>query len=626
SPGFLQNTGYAPAVGCPPLNGLGCSCAAGDADSVTHFRCASPLQPRRVGARTRAAGDRNPAQGGAKARAHLERGRRRPAAPAPGGARSRHSRAAAVPHARRRRHLVPRRERYPLSRRPAAEIQVRRHRGVSLVRRGRGSSGAAKDGRACARARTLPARALGRRRGRAVVPAVAAGAHPLGARRLRPPRARRRDAEEAQEPLGRPRVPHRPRLERQGRSRLARGVPPVSRPLHGRHRQLYARALALHPGPRRLVAALACRPAARRGRAHRMEKRRTGFCFLAAAVLSFPAWPCTVPGDATRLESSRYFLGFKAEAVEVARHFSVDVTTCPKPGQPQPEALKVDAQMPEHRHGMNYAPAVKALGPGHWRADGLMFHMPGKWELAFEVTAGGATDRLVATYQVGAIDFSKDEIAKILRHGPWPPPLAPDPSNRVSGKPEAVALGEKLFFEPRRSGTDSVLCATCHVPYRGWQDGRARAFGLELVDRNTPTVVDARFHRWFGWDGARDSLWAQSIRPLLDPREMRATPSHIAGTIRALFPKDYVQAFGRPVPQDDEEVLVDVGKALAAFQETLVSGRTPFDDFRDALERGETKTSYSLAAQRGLRIFIGKGNCSVCHFGPQFTNGEFADT
>jgi len=73
-------------------------------------------------------------------------------------------------------------------------------------------------------------------------------------------------------------------------------------------------------------------------------------------------------------------------------------------------------------------------------------------------------------------------------------------------------------------------------------------------------------------------------------------------------------------------VLVDVGKALAAFQETLVSGRTPFDDFRDALERGEMKTSYSLSAQRGLKIFVGKGNCSVCHFGPQFTNGEFADT
>ena len=112
------------------------------------------------------------------------------------------------------------------------------------------------------------------------------------------------------------------------------------------------------------------------------------------------------------------------------------------------------------------------------------------------------------------LDFSKDEIAKILQHGPWPPPLKLDPTNRVSGKREAIDLGEKLFFEPRLSGTGSVLCATCHAPFRSFQDARSRAFGLELVDRNTPSVVDSRFNRWYGWDGAQDSLWAQSIRPL----------------------------------------------------------------------------------------------------------------
>ena len=79
-------------------------------------------------------------------------------------------------------------------------------------------------------------------------------------------------------------------------------------------------------------------------------------------------------------------------------------------------------------------------------------------------------------------------------HGPWPPPLKPDPSNRVSGQPEAIALGEKLFFEPRLSGTGSVLCATCHAPFRHFQDARSRAFGLQLVERNTPTVVNASAH------------------------------------------------------------------------------------------------------------------------------------
>jgi cytochrome c peroxidase len=191
----------------------------------------------------------------------------------------------------------------------------------------------------------------------------------------------------------------------------------------------------------------------------------------------------------------------------------------------------------------------------------------------------------------------------------------------VSGKPEAIALGERLFFEPRLSGTGSVLCATCHVPFRRFQDARQRGFGLEEGDRNTPSLMNVGRYRWYGWDGAQDSLWAQSIRPLLDPKEMRASPSHIAKVLRTLFGAEYEKAFGRTPPADDEELMVDAGKALAAYQETLVTKRTPFDDFRDGLS-----TDYPLAAQRGLQIFAGKGNCSVCHFGPQFTNGEFADT
>jgi cytochrome c peroxidase len=228
------------------------------------------------------------------------------------------------------------------------------------------------------------------------------------------------------------------------------------------------------------------------------------------------------------------------------------------------------------------------------------------------------------------IDFSDEEKTRILSHGPWPPKLEPDPSNRVSGKREAIRFGQRLFFEPRLSGTGSVLCATCHVPFRGFHDGRPRAFGLEEVDRNTQSLVNVRFSRWFSWDGANDNLWAQSIRPLLDPREMRSSAAHVAAFVRSndVFSSEYEKAFDRKPPADDEELLIDVGKALAAFQEVLVSGRTPFDDFRDALEREDLSSmkNYPVAAQRGLKIFVGKGNCGACHFGPQFTNGEFADT
>lgn len=356
-----------------------------------------------------------------------------------------------------------------------------------------------------------------------------------------------------------------------------------------------------------------------------MEKRRNGLWLaFTAALICKSAAACVPALDGTRLESPRYGLSYKASAISVAEHFALEIAICAKPGNPAPESLKVDAHMPEHRHGMNYAPEVKPLGPGRWRAEGLMLHMPGKWELVFEIRAAGRTDRVAHDFVLS--QFTREEIAKILQHGPWPPASQRDPSNRVSGKPEAIAFGEKLFFEPRLSGTGSVLCATCHVPFRAFQDGRPRAFGLQEVDRNTPSVLNVRFYRWYGWDGAHDSLWSQSLRPLLDRREMHASPVHVAGVIRKILSKDYEAAFARPVPADDEEVLVDVGKALAAFQETLVSGRTPFDEFRDGLERGELVSSYPLAAQRGLRIFVGKGNCSTCHFGSHFTNGEFADT
>jgi cytochrome c peroxidase len=356
-----------------------------------------------------------------------------------------------------------------------------------------------------------------------------------------------------------------------------------------------------------------------------MEKRRNGLRLAVAAAgltLAGGASACLPDLEGARLESPRFVLAFRASP-EVGKFFSLDIAVCAKAGA-LPESLKVDAHMPEHRHGMNYAPEVKPLGPGRWRAEGLMFHMPGKWEFVFEVRAAGTTDRLAHGFVLS--EFSEEEKRKILSHGPWPPKAGPDPSNRVSGKREAIAFGEKLFFEPRLSGTGSVLCATCHVPFRAFQDGRPRGFGLEQVDRNTLSVINTRFYRWYGWDGAHDSLWAQSVRPLLDAREMNASAAHVAGVVRKLFSKEYQAAFARPVPGDDETVFVDVGKALAAFQETLVSARTPFDDFRDSLAKGEPAPAYPMEAQRGLKIFIGKGNCTVCHVGPHFTNGEFADT
>jgi cytochrome c peroxidase len=134
---------------------------------------------------------------------------------------------------------------------------------------------------------------------------------------------------------------------------------------------------------------------------------------------------------------------------------------------------------------------------------------------------------------------------------------------------------------------------------------------------------------WFGWDGAADSLWAQSLRPIVDPREMASSAGRVASLLRGdpTLSCLYRGAFGAAPGHDDETLLVDATKALAAFQETLVSPRTAFDDFRDALLVGDRAAAdrYPEAAQRGLKIFVGEGKCNACHFGPRFTNGEFGD-
>lgn len=229
----------------------------------------------------------------------------------------------------------------------------------------------------------------------------------------------------------------------------------------------------------------------------------------------------------------------------------------------------------------------------------------------------------------GPVTLTEGEIKQVLSHGPWPIPAAPDATNRASGNLEAIELGTRLFFDQRLSVNGQLACASCHVPERNWTDNLTRGVGLAEVDRNTPTLMNLRSARWYGWDGGADSLWSQSLRPILDKRELSATPRHVAQLVRSdeQLSCRYRKVFGAP-PADDESVLVGVGKALASFMETLVSGRTPFDRFRDSLAKGEPPANWNFSepALRGLKIFVGKGACTTCHSGPNFTGGEFFNT
>lgn len=234
-----------------------------------------------------------------------------------------------------------------------------------------------------------------------------------------------------------------------------------------------------------------------------------------------------------------------------------------------------------------------------------------------------------SAFAQGLIDFSPDERARIAAHGPWPPRPSPDPANRAERRLAAVAWGRELFFDPALSADGARSCASCHRPELAFQDGRAVAAGRGEGRRNTPSLLNVAQWRWFGWDGGHDSLWAASLAPLLEPSEMGRDTAGLAAALRA-WPgaaARWRSAFGTALPAGDEALAVGAAKALAAWQATLTSPRSAFDAFRDALLRGDRRAAarYPLAAQRGLRLFVGEGRCSVCHAGALFSNGEFGD-
>jgi hypothetical protein len=106
----------------------------------------------------------------------------------------------------------------------------------------------------------------------------------------------------------------------------------------------------------------------------------------AAPALTFACTPRLEGGKS--VTGPRHVLAYRTDPakVVVGKPFAVDLVVCPKEPGAKIDELRVDAHMPEHRHGMNYKASVKPQSEaGHYRAEGLMFHMPGKWEFLFDV-------------------------------------------------------------------------------------------------------------------------------------------------------------------------------------------------------------------------------------------------
>lgn len=189
------------------------------------------------------------------------------------------------------------------------------------------------------------------------------------------------------------------------------------------------------------------------------------------------------------------------------------------------------------------------------------------------------------------------------------------PDNSISK--DKVALGRTLFFDSRLSNDDTASCASCHSPQNAFSDIRpvSLGVGLRAGDRNAPTIINRAFSREQFWDGSATSLEEQSKLPLINPKEMDM-PTHEVlikkiGNIRG-YNRWFKRVFGRDVNIDD------LAKAIAAFERTVVSGNSRYDEFK----AGDL-SAFSEAEKRGLELFEGKARCSQCHNGANFTDEKY---
>lgn len=196
------------------------------------------------------------------------------------------------------------------------------------------------------------------------------------------------------------------------------------------------------------------------------------------------------------------------------------------------------------------------------------------------------------------------------------PTSAPQPVDNPS-TPAKIELGRRLFFDPRLSADGSVSCNSCHDLAKGGVDGRPVSLGVagKKGGRNSPTVWNAAFNSTQFWDGRAASLEQQAVGPVTNPVEM-AMPDGDAVAERLRAIPDYATAFAAAFPDHPEPTLANAGRAIAAFERTLITPGSPYDRY----EQGE-KTALTAQQQRGLATFNEVG-CVACHSGPAFNGPQ----
>jgi cytochrome c peroxidase len=316
--------------------------------------------------------------------------------------------------------------------------------------------------------------------------------------------------------------------------------------------------------------------------------------------------------------------------------------------------------MPSHGHGLPTRPEVTAhLDEGRYRIEGLRFNMPGDWTLVVEVEAPPIRDRMQFLLRLAATPGDWDDreralLASLRLPSNLRPP--PSPSNPVADDPRAIQLGQRLFHDRRLSRDGRFSCASCHQPDRAFTDGRPRGQGVGVGLRNTPTLIGAAFQTWFYWDGRRDSLWSQALIPWEAPDEMGSSRLEVVRVLLAdsELRTSFETVFGaielpeRRLPEQGgpyaaspaarraweglstadrdavNRVFANLGRAVAAYERTLLPTPSRFDAYVDQVLGGRAPDGWSDLEQRGLQLFLADENrCLRCHNGPHLTNGGF---
>jgi cytochrome c peroxidase len=234
-------------------------------------------------------------------------------------------------------------------------------------------------------------------------------------------------------------------------------------------------------------------------------------------------------------------------------------------------------------------------------------------------------------------------------------PLPRDPTNRVADDPRAAGLGRQLFFDTRLSSNGRVACSTCHQSDRAFQDGKALAAGVGTTARRTMPIAGMARSPCLFWDGRKDSLWAQALGPLESPVEHGGTRAQYAHVVADSYAREYEQIFGAlpdlsrvprsagPVADrgaasawnalssaqrdDVTRVFVNIGKAIGAYERRIEFGASRFDKYVTAVTTGQSGENILTDDEvAGLRLFIGRANCTQCHSGPLLTSNEFHNT